>query len=66
MRKSRGREEARLGKAAFTGYLPSKYTEMRWFYTQLTFFTCALPDASLPKNYLFFLHNLLARSRRAF
>ena len=25
MRKSRGREETRLGKAAFTGYLPSKY-----------------------------------------
>ena len=54
MRKSRGREETRFGQAAFTGHLPSKYIEMRCFYTPLTFFTCALPDDTIPKNYLIF------------
>jgi hypothetical protein len=62
MRKSRGREETRFGQAAFTEYLPSKYIEMRSFYTPLTFFTCALPDGTIPKHYLIFFHNLLARS----
>ena len=54
MRKSRGREEARLGQAAFTEHLPSKYIEMRWFYTQLTFFTCALPGQPSENLFDFF------------